>query len=301
MDSETRLSLTTFEFPVTIENAPVWTPGVAKGLRDVVEEWQHARQLLAAGLEPSKTVLLSGPPGVGKTLAARHLAATLDLPLLTLDLAASISSHLGRTGMNLAQVLHRGQRERCVLFLDEFDALAKSRSDTQDVGELKRVVNVLLQAIDRWPSTSLLVAATNHADLLDHAIFRRFDLWIQFEQSSREQVRELAMKRGCPAGLLEPLVDRLAGRPLSDTIKVMEKAQRLALLRGMELLDAVRESLASLYPDAEGQGVKEDPRAADAHRLQAQGLSQRAIASELGISHSTVHRLLRTVREINHG
>ena len=150
----------------------------AETVREVdrfVRERRAADRLLAEGFEPPRSLLLHGAPGTGKTLLARWLAAELALPLATLDLAAAISSLLGRTGLNLRRVLDYGRRTPCVLFLDEFDAVAKRRDDPSDLGELKRAVNVLLKEMEQWPSTSVLVAATNHPGLLDPAVFRRFD------------------------------------------------------------------------------------------------------------------------------
>src|SRR5690606_32775240 len=101
-------------------------------------------------------------------------------PLLILDLASVMSSYLGRTGTNLRHVLDYAKSLDCVLLLDELDAIAKRRDDRGEIGELKRLVTVLLQQIDDWPPKSLLIAATNHADLLDPALWRRFDVTLEF-------------------------------------------------------------------------------------------------------------------------
>ena len=155
---------------------PVLPPEVADQLDRVVGERRQLDRLTRLGLDPTRTVLLTGAPGVGKTMAARYLAGALGLPLVTLDLATVVSSYLGKTGQNLRLALDAARAEPCVLLLDEFDALAKRRDDPADVGELKRIVNVLLLEIERWPAGSLLVAATNHPELLDRAIWRRFDV-----------------------------------------------------------------------------------------------------------------------------
>jgi SpoVK/Ycf46/Vps4 family AAA+-type ATPase len=130
---------------------------------------------------------LKGPPGTGKTILARWLASQVHLKLVTQDLAASISSYLGKTGMNLRRVLDYARATPCLLLLDEFDSIAKKRDDSADVGELKRIVNVLLKELEDWPAQSILVAATNHPELLDSAIARRFDRIIDTELPAEEE------------------------------------------------------------------------------------------------------------------
>ena len=130
------------------------------------------------GLSPTRSAIFVGPPGVGKTLTARWLASQLGVPLYVLDLTAVMSSLLGRSGTNLRAALDFAKRSPCVLLLDEIDAIAKRRSDDTDIGELKRLVTVILQEVDEWPATGLLLAATNHAELIDPALWRRFDLVI---------------------------------------------------------------------------------------------------------------------------
>ncbi|MHB8065514.1 MAG: AAA family ATPase, partial [Ruminiclostridium sp.] len=116
----------------------------------------------------------------GKTLAARWLSQTLNRQLLTLDLAAVMSSFLGRTGNNVRAVLNYAMQTSSILLLDEFDAIAKKRDDDTEIGELKRLVTVLLQAVDEWPNNGILIAATNHPELLDPAVWRRFERVINF-------------------------------------------------------------------------------------------------------------------------
>jgi len=180
VDSDSRLQLLRVEPRPTLDHAPVFADEVARKLHQLTAERLKPDVLLRAGLEPTKTALFTGPPGVGKTLAARWLARELSRPLVTLDLAAVMSSYLGRTGGNLRHVLDYAKATECVLLLDELDAIAKRRDDRGEIGELKRLVTVLIQEIDDWPSTGLLVAATNHSELLDPAIWRRFETVVAF-------------------------------------------------------------------------------------------------------------------------
>lgn len=166
-------------------------PVVQTHLEEIVAERRKAKALRIAGVGLTRTVLLSGPPGVGKTLAAKWLAAKLKLPLVSLDLATCVSSYLGTSGRNIAAVFDYARSGKCVLLLDEFDAIAKRRDDAADIGELKRVVNVILLELDKWPDSSLLVAATNHAQLLDSAIDRRFDRSVEVPVPQAEQRRAI--------------------------------------------------------------------------------------------------------------
>src|SRR5262249_30290083 len=158
---------------VLIDHSPVLTAKLRGALDLVIAERSHLAALAKSDLKPTTTLLFTGPPGVGKTLSARWLAHSLQKPLLTLDLASVISSFLGRTGANLRYVLDYAKQVDSVLLLDEFDAIAKRRGDDTELGELKRLVTVLLQEIDVWPRDRILIAATNHGELLDRAVWRR--------------------------------------------------------------------------------------------------------------------------------
>lgn len=146
---------------------------------------EHMEKLIDFGIPPSNSLLLYGEPGVGKTFLAKYISNKTQLPLITLDLSSTISSYLGKTGKNIKEVLDYAKRSPSILFLDEFDAIAKRRDDSSDLGELKRIVNVLLKELETWPFDCILIAATNHPELLDNAIWRRFNLKIEVEKPDK--------------------------------------------------------------------------------------------------------------------
>lgn len=159
---------------------------VVAEMLELIEEQRRIELLRAHGLEPRHRLLLLGPPGTGKTTLAEALAEALLAPLAILRYEAVIGSFLGETGGRLAQVFAWARTRRCVLFLDEFDAIAKERGDEHETGEIKRVVSSLLMLIDELPSHVLVVAASNHPELLDRAAGRRFELTLRLPAPTPE-------------------------------------------------------------------------------------------------------------------
>jgi SpoVK/Ycf46/Vps4 family AAA+-type ATPase len=152
---------------------------------ELVEEQHRASLLRAHGLEPRHRVLLSGPPGNGKTSLAEAIAERLALPFLTVRYDALVGSYLGETNTRLRNLFEYVRSISCVLFFDEFDAVGKERGDTHETGEIKRVVSFLLNQIDLLPSYVVIVVATNHAELLDRAVWRRFQLRLALPKPDR--------------------------------------------------------------------------------------------------------------------
>jgi AAA+ superfamily predicted ATPase len=220
-------------------------------------------------------------------MAARWLARELKRPLLILDLAAVMSSLLGRTGSNLRHVLEYAKTIDCILLLDELDAIAKRRDDHGEIGELKRLVTVLIQQIDDWPSSGVLLAATNHPDLLDPAIWRRFELHIEFPLPDQDAINSFIEGRLGPyfpatkawSGLLALA---FAGRSFSDIERDLSTARRGAALGDAPL----EEYLAGLLTN------KSLPKTRRIHLAAAivnQGLLSQRKARELtGIARDTI-------------
>lgn len=158
--------------------------------RELVEE-QHRKDILRSyGLEPRNRVLLSGPPGNGKTSLAEAIAAQLLVPLFVVRYEAVIGSFLGETSGRLKKLFDFVRTHQCVLFFDEFDTLGKERGDIHETGEIKRVVSSLLLQIDALPSHVVVVTATNHAELLDRAVWRRFQLRLSLPAPTLAQKEE---------------------------------------------------------------------------------------------------------------
>lgn len=147
-----------------------------RAVNELIEEQQRASLLRAYGLDPRHRVLLVGPPGNGKTSLAEAIAEALAVSFFVVRYEAIIGSYLGETAGRLKRVFDYARTTPCVLFFDEFDALAKERGDIHETGEIKRVVTSLLMQVDDLPSYTVVISATNHAELLDRAVWRRFQL-----------------------------------------------------------------------------------------------------------------------------
>jgi len=289
VDMDTRLSLLRFDPAPTLGHSPVWSPDVGIQLGIIVNEHRRANDLTRVGLWPTRTAVLTGPPGVGKTLAARWLAAELGLPLLVLDLSAVMSSFLGRTGANLRHVLDYAKGLSCVLLLDEIDAIAKRRDDVHEVGELKRLVNVLLQEIDDWPAGGLLVAATNHANLLYPAVWRRFESRIEFPlpdaQATRKLIEILIEDSPVSDGWLAALGIAFAGLSFSEIEREILAARKASVMKSTvletELFDVAKSRRKTLQ--------KSDLKrlACDLVKI---GFSTRDVSEITGLSRDTIRK-----------
>jgi hypothetical protein len=186
-DRETGTPLVRVTFPTSDAiDAPILNAPLAAAVNDLLAEWKHREELARLGARPHMRCLIYGPPGVGKTKLAHYLARQLTLPCVEVRLDGLMSSFLGTTARNIGALFDFANRYRCVLFLDEFDAVAKARDDAQEIGEIKRVVNTLLQSLDARNGTGITIAATNHEHLLDAAVWRRFDSRIELHKPEPE-------------------------------------------------------------------------------------------------------------------
>lgn len=275
----------------TVIEEPVFHSSVRAQLELLLVERSRASDLRGHGLEPVGSAIFVGPPGVGKTQSAKWLASQLELPMYSLDLTAVMSSRLGQSGANLRYALDYAKAQPSVLFLDEIDSIAKNRADQADVGELKRLVTIMLQELDDWPSTSLLLAATNHPELVDSALWRRFGLEVRFPMPAAEEIA-LAVHKflGPDIEAFESYVPALSrvflGNSYSDIERALNRMRRShALTRGTpgELVEALLQS--------EVEGLTRNEKIELALELSARGdLSQHKVSRLTSVSRDTIRK-----------
>lgn len=158
-----------------------------KSIQQLIKENKYVAELTQYGLPVNNKILLQGNSGCGKTTTAKAIANAIGKPILTLNLSNVVCSRIGETSQNIKQVFDKAGRDKAVLFLDEFDQIGKARgNDEKDVGEMRRLVNTIIQLIDYFPKNALLICATNHPEIIDIALMRRFQLRINFEMPSKE-------------------------------------------------------------------------------------------------------------------
>jgi SpoVK/Ycf46/Vps4 family AAA+-type ATPase len=245
------------EIPLDKEkNVPLLTVSTAsKSLNDIVLSEQNlsvierillesrkAEVLKSYGLKPIDKILFYGPPGCGKTVTAEAIAFELELPFVVIRLDSIVSSFLGETSSNLRRVFDFINKKRMVVLFDEFDALGRERSDSSEHGEIKRVVNALLQMFDSYKGNSILIAATNHESDLDSAVWRRFEEVLIFNLPDNNQIKKLLeMKlRGVRRNLKEEIQivsNKFKGMSHADIERILRRAIKDMILQGREFLE----------------------------------------------------------------
>lgn len=310
VDKETSTPLAEIILPNEMFGAhPIFEKNLAVSIDSLLEEWKNIDKLKDSGINPALALMLFGAPGTGKTLLAHHIAKELNYPLVIAKLDGLISSFLGTTARNISNLFAFANRYKCILLLDEFDAIAKLRDDPNEMGELKRVVNTLLQCLDNRNNIGFTISITNHEALLDPAIWRRFDIRIEIPKPTYK-TREQLLLRNLPKHLklksaqikfLTWTTDDYSG---SDIAKLSNFISRKVAIQGIEFdfLETVRSYIILSANNQESSKRllvigRPEELAIELNRDPNSSMSQEALAELFGNSQSTISRWLKTEKK----
>lgn len=249
VDRESAAPLADIVFPSdTPSSPPLFDTMLTHAIGTVLEEWGNLEAFADVGVQASKTCLIYGPPGTGKTRLALWLARRLELPVVVARIDGLVSSFLGTTARNIGNLFTFANRYRCMLLLDEFDALAKQRDDPQEIGEIKRVVNALLQNLDGRRDVGLTVGITNHSRLLDPAVWRRFEVQLEIAPPAFDVRMEIARNFMPPVEAPEAHLRMIAwftqgatGAEIESLVRTYKKAVAVPNGETRLLLDTLRQ------------------------------------------------------------
>ncbi|MGG1519034.1 ATP-binding protein [Paenibacillus oryzisoli] len=297
-DKDTSLDLYEVMSPTSSMKDIILSPDQRKIIGNVIKEQENSKKLVEKGFQPTNRLLLCGPPGCGKTLTANVIAHELGLPLVYVRLDGLISSYLGQTSANIRKIFDSVKQQEVVLFLDEFDAIAKKRDDQHELGELKRVVNTLLQNFDSLPSHVLLIAATNHHHLLDPAIWRRFDISVELELPNIEQRKQFILsvfeKHEIQCDLDLHIISQAFGGLSGSQIKtIIEQTIKESFIEGKGVVtedDVLRKFLNTTTMNTFNHS---DNWKTSAEMLYKKGIPQKIISRILNVPKSTLSDFLK--------
>jgi SpoVK/Ycf46/Vps4 family AAA+-type ATPase len=264
VDAESRMDIIDISSPQIDATQIVLSKYSQEAILNFTESYKRRDILLKSGFDASNSLLLYGPPGCGKTTVAQFISSITGLPLVTARLDGLVSSLLGSTAKNIRKIFDYASKRECILFLDEFDVVAKLRDDKNELGELKRVVNSLIQNIDTFSDDSILIAATNHDELLDPAIWRRFTNVLALDKPQKEEIHQLlqVLLNGKVTNFLEVLKkmdsieDALLGLSHSDIKTIIFNAMRRVILSDRDCLtncDVLKEAFLHINHSIESE------------------------------------------------
>lgn len=249
VDRETSAPLVDVIFPNELRpDPPFFNPTIAEAIRSIIDEWRSFAELQDMDVQPSRTCLIYGAPGTGKTRLALWIATQLEMPIVLARIDGLVSSFLGTTSRNIGSLFAFANRYRCILLLDEFDAVAKLRDDPQEVGEIKRVVNSLLQNLDARSEIGITIGITNHQKLLDPAVWRRFEVQLEIPKPDFnvrvEIARSFMPPVQAPEGHLRLIAWFTEGTTGAEIEALVRTYKKAIAMRGREpkhLLDTLRQ------------------------------------------------------------
>lgn len=227
-----------------LQHHMVLPPAVEERFLRIEKEYASRERLAKFGLLPRKKILLFGPPGCGKTMGAERLAWNTGLPLMKVRFDSMISSYLGESAANLRSIFDATIESPRLLFLDECDFIAKSRTNGQDVGEVSRIVNTLLQLLEEYEAPGLLVAATNLDTALDKALFRRFDDVFEIPKPGREEIEKLLRMTLSAMEVHKDvnwpfIVELLEGCSAAQVVRIARDAAKMCILNGGKVIEQI--------------------------------------------------------------
>ncbi|MBS0351151.1 MAG: ATP-binding protein [Proteobacteria bacterium] len=289
-------------------DAPILSKDKAVLIEDLLREWKFEECLKAKGITPRNTILIYGPSGCGKTHLASYIAKSLHLRLFAIRFDSLISSYLGETGNNIRKAFEFILANRCVLFIDEMDAIAKRRDDQNELGELKRIVITLLQNLDTKENKSILIAATNHPHMLDPAIWRRFEFILELlppKSTDRMNLFSFYLGQQIPDSIKEDLIFSTDGFTGSDILQICNNAKRKFFINNH--VNLLLDLSLSILDYLKRIPLNEPPKKLDEKKLTAalcikkldgESFSFHELEDLSGIPHSTLHNRYKQLQGV---
>lgn len=300
VDSESRLSLMDENFVLPGDS----TIFLNNDTKVIVEEFinfvAHGEKLLKSGIGIAPSLLIYGPPGCGKTELARNISQKLSLPLLTARTDSIVSSYLGSTAKNIRLLFDHAMSRPCILFLDEFDAIAKIRDDNYELGELKRVVVSLLQNIDALDKDTILLAATNHEHLLDKAVWRRFAYKIKLpmpDSNLREKLFSYYLSKNATKDIIFTLSEISKNLSGADIKEVSENALRDMVVADDKSIDKgkiIKRLLPKIIPEVFSDITDEKELIVAVRNISPKVFNYRLMGEIFGKSTGTISNIINS-------